>query len=179
MAGSHDPSLMRPARRYAEALFALAREKGQAADVGADLAAVRGILEGDAVAKRAIRDPKMSRLERKAAIEQKVLPGRHRLVTGLVQVLLARRREELLHAVPDRFHADRRERALAPRAARKKDALGQRLTRRPEAGRKRDTRWASIRARSRRSSSARSRASRAAWRSTASGRSSPWETASR
>ena len=39
MAGSHDPSLMRPARRYAEALFALAREKGQAADVGADLAA--------------------------------------------------------------------------------------------------------------------------------------------
>src|SRR5436190_14922786 len=99
MAGSHDPSLMRPARRYAEALFSLAREKGQAADVGADLAAVRGILEGDAVAKRAIRDPKMSRLERKAAIEQKVLPGRHRLVTGLVQVLLARRREELLPAV--------------------------------------------------------------------------------
>jgi F-type H+-transporting ATPase subunit delta len=94
-----DAALTRPARRYAEALFALAREKGQAAEVGADLIALRGVLEGDKTALRAIVDPKMGRAERKAAIGQKLLPGRHKLVKGLLEVLQARRREVLLPAV--------------------------------------------------------------------------------
>ena len=91
-----DPGLIRPARRYAEALFALAREKNQVAAVGADLAALRDVLEKDATALRALRDPKMSRSERKSAVEQKLLPGRDKLVGGLLKVLVARRRESLL-----------------------------------------------------------------------------------
>src|SRR5436853_7086985 len=98
-AGMIDATMMRPARRYAEALFALAREKGQVEAVGNDLVALRGVLESDKAAQRAIADPKMGRGERKAMFEQKLLPGRHALVKGLLSVLLARRREELLPAV--------------------------------------------------------------------------------
>lgn len=94
-----DATMMRPARRYAEALFALAREKGQAEAVGNDLVALRGVLESDKAAQRAVADPKMGRGERKATFEQKLLPGRHALVKGLLSVLIARRREALLPAV--------------------------------------------------------------------------------
>jgi F-type H+-transporting ATPase subunit delta len=88
-----DSELMRPARRYAEALFA------QTAGVASDLAALRGVLEKDPGVLRALRDPKVSRAERKSAIETKLLPGRDRLVAGLLKVLVARRREELLPAL--------------------------------------------------------------------------------
>jgi F-type H+-transporting ATPase subunit delta len=93
---AYDADMMRPARRYAEALFALAREKGQTAAVAADLAALRGVLEGDKAAARALVDPKASSAQRRLAIEQKLLPGRDRHVAGLLKVLVARRREALL-----------------------------------------------------------------------------------
>ncbi len=91
-----DSALVRPARRYAEALFALAREKGQVEAVAQDLVALRGVIEADADARRALGDPKMSRGERNTVFEKKLLPGRHKLVTGLLRVLFARRREQLL-----------------------------------------------------------------------------------
>ena len=98
-AGMDDAALMRPARRYAEALFALARDKGRIAAVGSDLVALRGILDSDAAALRALRDPRMNRTERRGVIEKKLLPGRDQLVAGLLKVVLARRREELLPAI--------------------------------------------------------------------------------
>jgi F-type H+-transporting ATPase subunit delta len=93
------PALMRPARRYAEAVYAVARDKGQIAPVGADLAAVRGALDADAALLRGLRDPRVNRAERRAMVEKKLLPGRHPVVLGLLKVLVARRREELLPAV--------------------------------------------------------------------------------
>jgi F-type H+-transporting ATPase subunit delta len=100
---AYDSDTLRPARRYAEALFALAREKGQIAGVAADLAAVRGLIESDAGALRLLRDPKADRAQRRAVLEKKLAPGRDRLVAGLLKVLVARRREALLLPVIQTF----------------------------------------------------------------------------
>jgi F-type H+-transporting ATPase subunit delta len=91
--------LMRPARRYAEALFAIAKEKGQLAAVATDVATLRGVFDSDPAALRALRDPKIGRTERRSMIEKKLFPGRHPLVLGLLKVLVSRRREELLPSV--------------------------------------------------------------------------------
>jgi F-type H+-transporting ATPase subunit delta len=98
-----DSELLKPARRYAEGLYAAAHEKGQIAAVGADLAALRGLLESDRALVRALRDPKVNRAERRTLIERKLAPGRQPLVAGLLRVLVTRRREELLLAVFQAF----------------------------------------------------------------------------
>jgi F-type H+-transporting ATPase subunit delta len=95
--------LLAPARRYAEALLALAREKGQIADCARDLAALRGVVDGDAALARALVDPKTARAQRRALVEQRLLQGRQALVAGLLRVLLARRREEVLPFVFQAF----------------------------------------------------------------------------
>ena len=95
---AYDPDMMSPARRYAEALFALAREKGQLAAVGADLAALRGVLE--ATARRPGCCPTARRTGPSGVvIEKKLMPGRDPLVLGLLKVLVSRRREELLPGI--------------------------------------------------------------------------------
>jgi F-type H+-transporting ATPase subunit delta len=96
--GSHHSEFLAPARRYAEALFALAREKGQIAEAGADLVALRALIEGDTAISKGLSDTRTNREKRRNLIETKLAPGRHPLVAGLLHVLLARRREELLLA---------------------------------------------------------------------------------
>jgi F-type H+-transporting ATPase subunit delta len=97
-AAKHDAEVMLPARRYAEALFAIAKEKGQIAAVGADFSALRASFDSDPAALKALQDPRMNRAERRSMIEKKLYPGRHPLVLGFLKVLVARRREELLPA---------------------------------------------------------------------------------
>lgn len=113
--GSNDSELRGPARRYAEALFALAREKGQIADVGGDLAALKQIIGADAAMTKALRDPRTTRTERRALIDKSLAPNRHPLVAGLLKVLVTRRREELLMAVFTAFAEvmEREEKLLA------------------------------------------------------------------
>jgi F-type H+-transporting ATPase subunit delta len=100
---AYDAEMMRPARRYSEALFALAREKGKTAEVGADLAALRGVLDGDREATRLLADRKASRADRRVVFEKKLMPGRNPMVAGLLKVLVARRREALLPAILQGF----------------------------------------------------------------------------
>ena len=100
---AYDADMMRPARRYAEALFALAREKGRMAEVSADLAALHGVLDGDREAVRVLADRKSNRSDRRVVFEKKLMPGRDPMVASLLKVLVARRREALLPGILQGF----------------------------------------------------------------------------
>ncbi len=91
-----DVGFMKAARRYADALFELARESGSLDQVTADVTALKSMLDAEPNLLREIVDPKRSATEKKSLVEGRLLSGRHRLVGNLLRVLLARRREEVL-----------------------------------------------------------------------------------
>ena len=99
------------AKRYATALFALAKDKGATDVVAADLAALHGELHAPS-AGALLTSPDVSAEERKAILG-KLTEGRHELVANLVGVLQNRRRLEVLVDLPtafrDLFMADRGE----------------------------------------------------------------------
>lgn len=99
------------AKRYATALFALAKEKGVADAVASDLAALHGELHAPNAAAL-LTSPDVAADERKGILA-KLTEGRHELVANLVGVLQHRRRLEVLADLPtafrDLFMADRGE----------------------------------------------------------------------
>ncbi len=91
-----DDSNLAPARRYADALFELARDKGEVDAVVADVVALKGVIDAEPSILRTLMDPKAGREQKKSLADAKLIGGRHRLVGNLVRVLLERRREDLL-----------------------------------------------------------------------------------
>ena len=89
------------AKRYASALFTLAKEKGAADAVAADLAVLHGELHAPGAAEL-ISSPDVPADER-AKVLAKLTDGRHELLVNLVGVLQHRRRLEVLADLPAAF----------------------------------------------------------------------------
>jgi F-type H+-transporting ATPase subunit delta len=89
------------AKRYASALFALAKEKGAIDALASDLAALHGELHAPGAAAL-ISSPDVAADER-AKVLAKLTDGRHELVVNLVGVLQHRRRLEVLPDLPAAF----------------------------------------------------------------------------
>ena len=89
------------AKRYASALFTLAKDKGAVDAVAADLASLHGELHAPG-ALALIGSPDVAADER-AKILGKLTEGRHELIANLVGVLQHRRRLEVLADLPAAF----------------------------------------------------------------------------
>ena len=89
------------ARRYANALFLAAREKGAVAAVGKDLEVLHAVLAAPA-ARAVLLSPDLKATERERLLE-KLAAGRNPLVKGLLQTALHRRRLEMLPALQPAF----------------------------------------------------------------------------
>ncbi len=87
------------ARRYATALFAVAEERGATAQVLADLQRVAAFFAADE-AQGILGDPSTPRAAL-GRVVAKLLTEGHELTRDFAQVLLARRREELLPEMAD------------------------------------------------------------------------------
>lgn len=91
------------AKRYAQALHALATEQGAAAAVAKDLAALHEVVS-DATVRALLTSPDVPAPER-ARILEKLTAGRHSLVTNTIGVLQQRRRLEVLFDLFPAFRA--------------------------------------------------------------------------
>lgn len=89
------------AKRYASALFTLAKEKGAVDAVASDLAALHGELHAPG-ASALLSSPDVAADERAAALA-KLTAGRHELVSNLVGVMQHRRRLDVLADLPTAF----------------------------------------------------------------------------
>jgi len=89
------------AKRYASALFTLAKEKGAVDAVGSDLAALHAELHAPGAAAL-LSSPDVALDERSAALA-KLTAGRHELVSNLVGVMQHRRRLDVLADLPTAF----------------------------------------------------------------------------
>lgn len=81
------------ARRYAQALFELARDKDVVGPVSDGLMSVREKLAGDATLARSILDPNKRADEKRAAID-KLADGLHPFVVNVMRLLADRRRAD-------------------------------------------------------------------------------------
>ena len=91
------------AKRYASALFALAKDKGAVDAVAGDLAALHGELHAPG-ASALLTSPDVAADER-ARILGQLTEGRHELVANTVGVLRHRRRLDVLADLPAAFRA--------------------------------------------------------------------------
>lgn len=91
------------AKRYASALFTLAKDKGALDAIASDLAALHGELHAPHAAEL-LTSPDVSAEERKQILA-KLSEGRHELVKNLFGVLEHRRRLEVLTDLPAAFRA--------------------------------------------------------------------------
>lgn len=89
------------AKRYAQALFALAKEGGAVDAVASDLGALHAELHAPG-AGELLSSPDVPADERKSVLE-KLGAGRHQLVQNLIGVLHERRRLEVLPDLPVAF----------------------------------------------------------------------------
>lgn len=90
-------------KRYAEALYALAKGQGAADAVGGDLRAIAAALALPG-AKAMLTSPDMTPPERQRLLD-KLVAGRHPILKNTVGVLLQRRRLEVLFDLPAAFEA--------------------------------------------------------------------------
>ena len=86
------------ARRYAEALFELAVEKGTLDQVSEGLVEVRQRLGADESAARKFLAPRTPMADKRAFADDKLLDGVHAYVANVVRLLIDRRREGSLLA---------------------------------------------------------------------------------
>lgn len=91
------------AKRYATALFALAKDKGAADAVAADMAVLHSELHSPG-ASALLTSPDVS-IEERDKVLSKLTEGRHELVANLVGVLQHRRRLEVLADMPTSYRA--------------------------------------------------------------------------
>lgn len=93
------------ARRYAQALFELALERGQAEDVRAALRAVRATLQGSRELRLLLLNPAVSGEKKKAVVGAlwSARAGAQGLVARLVQMLAERHRAGVLERVEEVF----------------------------------------------------------------------------
>ncbi|TAM61300.1 ATP synthase F1 subunit delta [bacterium] len=97
------------AKRYADAVFALARERGVSQRVGDDLAAVAGVLEADEYAREFFASPVIQREDKSKAVAA-AFDGRvHEVTLHLLLLLVRKRRESLIAAIAARYAAALRE----------------------------------------------------------------------
>jgi F-type H+-transporting ATPase subunit delta len=89
------------AKRYASALFTLAKDKGAADAVASDLAALHGELHAPG-ASELLTSPDVAADERSKVLG-KLSEGRHELIANLIGVLQQRRRLEVLTDLPAAF----------------------------------------------------------------------------
>jgi len=103
------------AKRYTEAVFELARERGEQERVGNDLAAVAQILAADPEAAAFFASPVIQRAEKSAAIV-KAFDGRiHEITLNLLLLLVRKRRESLIPAIAEQYaEALRAEHGVTP-----------------------------------------------------------------
>lgn len=88
-----------PARRYAEALFELARDKDVVGPVSDGLMAVREKLSADSGLQKALLDPRGSADDKRSAID-KLADGLHPFVVNVMRLMADRRRADgLLHMI--------------------------------------------------------------------------------
>jgi len=91
------------AKRYASALFALAKEKGVTDAVASDLSALHGELHAPH-ASELLENPDVGADERKVILD-KLSEGRHQLVQNIIGVMRERRRLDVLKDLPEAFRA--------------------------------------------------------------------------
>lgn len=91
------------AKRYASALFALAKEKGATDAVASDLSALHGELHAPH-ASELLESPDVGPDERKVILD-KLAEGRHQLVQNTIGVMRERRRLDVLKDLPEAFRA--------------------------------------------------------------------------
>ncbi|MDE2572759.1 MAG: ATP synthase F1 subunit delta [bacterium] len=97
------------AKRYTEAVFALAREANQLERIGSDLAAVAAALRNDPEAGAFFASPVIQRAEKAGALS-KAFHGRvHEITLHLLLLLVRKRREALILAIADQYAAALRE----------------------------------------------------------------------
>lgn len=91
------------AKRYAQALYALATEQGAAEAVGKDLAALHPVL-GDPAVAAVITSPDVTATERTRLLE-KLTAGRHGLLVNTIGVLQHRRRLDVMFELEPAYRA--------------------------------------------------------------------------
>ena len=97
------------AKRYTDAVFALARERGETARVGDDLAAVAAVLAADEPGRAFFASPVIQREEKAKAVIA-VFEGRvHEITLHLLLLLVRKRRESLITAIAEQYAAALRE----------------------------------------------------------------------
>lgn len=84
------------ALRYAEALYALAREQGKTGPVLEDLALLKSALQSDGASWTRLMHPRASAAEKDQLLRDKFLSGRDPLVANTVRLLVEKRREGTL-----------------------------------------------------------------------------------
>lgn len=93
------------ARRYADALFHLAREHGRLDEVAADLRLLAGFLKQEPDLKELLGHQRIS-IRRKKEIVRELWGNRvSRLVMGFLELLIDKRRERYLEAISEAYFA--------------------------------------------------------------------------
>lgn len=90
------------ARRYATAIFALARDSDSVRRVRDDLHVVKTVLDGDAPTRKFFRSPVVNRSE-KAAIVERAFGMLHEISLHTVLLLIRKRREAIFDAVVTQY----------------------------------------------------------------------------
>jgi F-type H+-transporting ATPase subunit delta len=92
------------ARRYAHALLALAKKRGDLEATHQDLESVSRVFERDVRVRRFFEAPNIGRNEKEAFLEKQFKAKLNRSIYGLLVLLLRRRRFDHLVAIAGEFH---------------------------------------------------------------------------
>jgi F-type H+-transporting ATPase subunit delta len=102
------------ARRYATAIFGLAKDAAAIAAVGNDLHVVKSVLDGDEGIRKFFRSPVVDRKE-KAAIIERAFGGLNKISLHSVLLLVRKRRERIFDEIVAQYDLlDERERGASP-----------------------------------------------------------------
>jgi F-type H+-transporting ATPase subunit delta len=102
------------ARRYATAIFALAKEAGAVTQVKNDLHVVKSVLDGDEATRKFFRSPVVDRHE-KAAVIERSFGGLHEISLHSLLLLVRKRREAIFDEIVVQYDLlDERDRGASP-----------------------------------------------------------------
>jgi F-type H+-transporting ATPase subunit delta len=91
------------ARRYASALFSTARKAGKTEAIQRDLESLLSLWQRIPALRRALESPRVSGERKRALIDRTLRPNLEALTVSFLNLLVRKRREELLDAVQEEF----------------------------------------------------------------------------
>lgn len=92
------------ARRYAQAIFEIAKEKGAAAKFAADLSALIGTMEGHPQLRQVLQNRLISPGEKQELVKELFTPEIDPMVANFINLVFEKSREEYLGAILDAFN---------------------------------------------------------------------------